>query len=276
MPSLAECADLIPRRDARVIEEHLIERLVVIHLPERPHGDTRLTHVDHEETEPGVLGNVPVGAGHEDAHVCVVGAGVPHLLPIDDPLVAVTYRCGGGTGEVRSRSRFAEQLAPGDLTTDGGEQVAPAQVVRAVLEDRRCRQLHAESERYPNGAEVHEGLGDHCVGPRRPALAVPALRPRGCCPSAGRQQRAPLEQRHRGVPVPGDPTGQFGTDTLRGQQHGFPHALNDRHGRLPRFCRDHPPRISRVRSARGPHPVPLVGSAGPKDPHRRTPPPTWR
>ena len=88
-PSLAGRADDVGVGHPRVGEEHLVERGVPVHLAHRAHLDAGLAHVDREVREAAVLRGVPVGAGDEQAVVGVVGAGVPQLLPVDDPLVAV-------------------------------------------------------------------------------------------------------------------------------------------------------------------------------------------
>ena len=66
---------------------------------------------------PSMLGNVDVGPGHEQAPVGIGGPGVPHLLPVDHPLVAIANGTGLDTGQIRSCSWLAEELAPVLLAT---------------------------------------------------------------------------------------------------------------------------------------------------------------
>ena len=61
---------------------------------------------------PRCFGDVPVGAGQQQAVVGVVRARAPQLLPVDDPLVAVALGARREPGEVGSVPGLAEQLAP--------------------------------------------------------------------------------------------------------------------------------------------------------------------
>ena len=59
-----------------------------------------------------VLGRVRVGAGEQEAVVGVVALGGPHLLAVDDPLVAVEHGRRLQAGQVGARVGLAEALAP--------------------------------------------------------------------------------------------------------------------------------------------------------------------
>ena len=76
------------------------------------HLDTGLLHRDEQVRDAGVLGRVGVGAGQQEDVVGVLGLGGPHLLAVDDPLVAVELGPGLQAGQVRSGVGLAEALAP--------------------------------------------------------------------------------------------------------------------------------------------------------------------
>ena len=69
----------------------------------RPRFDARLPHGQDEIGQAFVLGDLPVGAGYQHGEVGMVGAGVPDLLAVDDPLVAVEL--GPGRPARRDPSR---------------------------------------------------------------------------------------------------------------------------------------------------------------------------
>ena len=69
-------------------------------------------HVEQEERDAPVLRRVGIGAGEEQSEVCVVRAGCPHLLPVDDELVTVGHGARAEVREVGARVGLAEQLAP--------------------------------------------------------------------------------------------------------------------------------------------------------------------
>ena len=133
-PPVALAADQVVRGHGHVGEEHLVEVRLPGDLDQRPDLDAGLLHGDDEVAQPAVLGHVPVGAGD---HQRVVGRGRargPHLLPVDDPAVAVADRGGAHRGQVGARPGLAVEQAGGDPP---GEQVADEvglEPVSAVLQ----------------------------------------------------------------------------------------------------------------------------------------------
>ena len=74
--------------------------------------DARLLHGHEEVGDAGVLGRVGVGAGQQEDVVGVLGLGGPHLLAVDDPLVAVELGPRLEAGQVDPGVGLAEPLAP--------------------------------------------------------------------------------------------------------------------------------------------------------------------
>ena len=111
-PALAGRADDVVGGHPGIGEEHLVERGMPVHLANRANLDTGLPHIDREVREAAVLGGVPVGPRDEQAVLGVVGARVPQLLPVHDPLVAVAVGPSHQAGEIRPVAGLAEQLAP--------------------------------------------------------------------------------------------------------------------------------------------------------------------
>ena len=111
-PAVVDAADARVGGHARVGEEHLVEQGPSGHLPQRPHVDAGLEHLEGEVADPLVLGHVGVGAGEQHAEVGHLATRRPHLLAVDHPLVAVALGAGAEPGEVRSGPGLAEELAP--------------------------------------------------------------------------------------------------------------------------------------------------------------------
>ena len=109
---LFDAADRVVVADPHIGEEHLVEHRAARHLLERADVDAGLVDVEHEVGDALVLRDVGIGAGQEHADVGDLRARRPHLLPVDDPLVAVTHRRGGEAGEVGPGAGLAEELAP--------------------------------------------------------------------------------------------------------------------------------------------------------------------
>ena len=128
--------------------------------------------------------------GDEHAAVGEVRERVPHLLAVDDPLVAVAHRAGREAGEVGTRARLGEQLAP-DLFA--GEHRAQ----RALAGARRCRAsrrsgpratarrtaCRAARERPPRAAAGRRGAARAAGGRGRRTL-------RGSAPTPARGRTA--------------------------------------------------------------------------------------
>ncbi len=104
-PPTVELADHPVGGDPHLVEEHLAELGAAVHLRERPRLDAGLIHVDHEVRHPAVLGLVGIGAGQQHPELRDVGRRVPHLLPGDDPLVAVAHRPRPDARQVGTRAR---------------------------------------------------------------------------------------------------------------------------------------------------------------------------
>ena len=71
-----------------------------------------------------MLGRFGVRSGKQNAEGGDVRQARPNLLAIQDPGIAVGDRSCGQTGQVRTGSRFGEQLAPDLLMTGDGREVA--------------------------------------------------------------------------------------------------------------------------------------------------------
>ena len=137
---------------------------------ERTDVDAVLVHVDREVGDALVLGDVGVGAGDQHAEVGDLAAGGPHLLAVDDPLVAVEHRLGLQAGEVGAGAGLAEQLTPRLLAGDDVADVALDLLLGPVGGDRRRGEQQAEAARGAEGAELGDRVGDeHGVAARQAA-----------------------------------------------------------------------------------------------------------
>ena len=102
-------------RHAGVVEEHLAELARPAHLLERAGVHARLVHVDEQHRDAAVALRAGFGADQREDLVAVHGVGGPHLLPVDDEVVAVADAPGGERGEVGPRAGLGEALAPDHL-----------------------------------------------------------------------------------------------------------------------------------------------------------------
>ena len=121
-----------------------------------------------------MLGHVGVGAGQQHPEVGVLATRGPHLLAVDDPLVAVLDGAGLQAGQVRTGLGLAEELTPGLLA---GHDVAHVEVdllLGAVGGDGRRGQQQPKAGRGPQGAECGELLldQDHVGAGHGPPVGV--------------------------------------------------------------------------------------------------------
>ena len=123
--------------------------------------------------------------------------GGPHLLPGDDPLVAVALGLALQAGEVRARAGLAEQLAPRVLTVRGCAAARGPSARRVpCVDDRRRREQVAEAGRRADRA--------------RPSRAPRSRRSRarGCSPArspprgtSARRSRSAMSRSHHSATV---------------------------------------------------------------------------
>ena len=92
----------------RVSHEHFVKRRVAIHLLQRSRLHARLRHIQYKITEPRVFVRIPVRTREQYTPVSLVGAGRPHLLTVDNPLIAFEFGAGGQSSKVRATARLTE------------------------------------------------------------------------------------------------------------------------------------------------------------------------
>ena len=145
---------------------------------------------------PPCFGALGIGAHEAEHPVGELRVRRPHLLAVDDELVADELGARLERRQVGAGARLGVALAP-DLV--GGEdlrQIAPALLLGAVRDQRRADHLHAHHADQPRRARPHHLLVDdrlaHDVGalaavlasaspwrrsrPRRPCAATPSRR----------------------------------------------------------------------------------------------------
>ena len=98
--------------DADVSEEDLVESVLASHIDEGAHLDTRCAHRADEVRDARMLRRGRIGARQHDAPFREMGVAGPHLLPVDDVVVAVALGRGAQRRQVGARTGLAEQLAP--------------------------------------------------------------------------------------------------------------------------------------------------------------------
>ena len=131
-----------------------------------------LVHVDREVRDALVLGHVGVGAGDQHPEVGDVTRRRPHLLPVDDPLVAVADGARLQPGEVAAGDRLAEQLAPRLAAGHDVGDVAVDLLAGAVRGDRRRGEQETEPAGRGERAVGGDRLGDAHGVVARHAAAV--------------------------------------------------------------------------------------------------------
>ena len=163
--------------DAHVGEEHLVEVRRAGELADRPHLHARRLHVEDEVGQPRMLRHIRIAARDQDAEVAVVRAGVPDLLAVDHPVVAVAFGAGAQRGEVGPAGRFREQLAPHLVGAHRRPDEAVALLRRAADADRRHGELDADAEDAGQHVELRFLLVVDHVLDLRAAATAPFLRP---------------------------------------------------------------------------------------------------
>jgi hypothetical protein len=135
-PALVLLAHEVLDRHADVVEERLVELRFARDLPQRAHGDARRLHVDEQEADALVLGGRGIGPHEEEAPVGDVPHARPHLLPVDDVMVAVAHGARLEIREVGARVRLGKPLAPHVISREDALEKPRLLGRRPVLHER--------------------------------------------------------------------------------------------------------------------------------------------
>ena len=133
-------------------------------------GHAGSVHVDDEHRDAPVLGCVDIGAGDEDAAVANVRQRRPHLLAVDDPLVAVSNGTGLEARHIGAGTGLGEHLAPDLVRPDQLRLVGGALLVGAVLVEHRQAHPLADAE-----VDLHDREGTGLFAPDPLVLVAQAL-----------------------------------------------------------------------------------------------------
>src|SRR5262245_21510355 len=142
-PALADLADQVLLRHAGVLEEDLAELALAGDLAQRPHRDAGGVELAEDERDAAVA--VPrIGAAEHEDPVGPWTESGPHLLAVQDEVVAVEHGAGLERRQVTARARLAEPLAPDLVAREHGRDEAPALRLAAVVNERRAEEADAE------------------------------------------------------------------------------------------------------------------------------------
>src|SRR6266851_10253332 len=107
----------------------------------------------------------------------MMGTSRPHLLTIDDPVVADQVCASGCAGEVRAAAGLAEELAPSVFASEDAAQELLFLQIRSMLEQRGSRQQPHSRLRDADRAYRGKFLLHHAREAHWQTAAVPCLRP---------------------------------------------------------------------------------------------------
>src|SRR6185295_238630 len=124
---------------AHVLEEDLTELALAGDLAETPdhHAGCVELHQDERDAAVAIL---RVGTREDEDPIGPRTERRPHLLAVQDEVVAVEHGGGPERGEVASRSRLAEALTPDLVAREHGRDEAAALLLGAVMDERRPEQ----------------------------------------------------------------------------------------------------------------------------------------
>ena len=100
-PPVVDSAYDVVFRTTGIGEPRLVELGGAVGLHDRTNLHPGLLDGDEEIADTGMLGRRRIGTGEQEYVVRMLGAGGPHLLAIDDPLIAVEHRRGLQRRQIR-------------------------------------------------------------------------------------------------------------------------------------------------------------------------------
>src|SRR6202050_3663656 len=112
IPSVVHFAENIFGWHANIAKENLVEFGFPGHLTQRTYLDAGRFHIDEEHRKALVFREAGIGAYDQLTPVADPAVAGPDLLAVDDVVIAVQPRFHLQTGEIGTRVRLGEALAP--------------------------------------------------------------------------------------------------------------------------------------------------------------------
>ena len=185
VPAAIHLADELVLGHLHVVEEGLAEGRIAADQQDRLGRHAGRRHVEQEEADALVLGLGRCAHQAEDP-VGLVGVAGPHLLAVDQPMIALVLGLGLQARQVGSRARLRIALAPADFAARDLAADMLLLLLVAELEQRRAEHRDAEAgQRRPRA--------DRAPFPPSAPWSRPATARRRHSPSASRARssRAP-------------------------------------------------------------------------------------
>src|SRR5438093_6161421 len=149
---LVDRPEQVRLRHGHVGEEDLVEVMVAGHQDERPHGDSRRRHRDEEAADPLVLRRIRARADQQDDPVREVRARRPHLLAVDDEVVALIDGARTEARQIGAGAGLGEALAPDLVGVEDRGEMAALLLLGAPVDESRARQVQAHVAWYDGRA----------------------------------------------------------------------------------------------------------------------------
>ena len=153
-------------------EKNLTELRLPGNLPDGSDVDSLLMERNQKEGDPSVA-VIRIGASQDKDPIRPGSESGPHLLAFKPEVFAIGLGSGAQRGQIASRIRFAETLAPNLLPRKHFGNKAPALFFGGMVNERRTQQIdsHAGSDgRSMDRLGGKDGLLDHRESPPSPFL----------------------------------------------------------------------------------------------------------
>ena len=141
-PALIEAAEHVGLRHAHLVEEFLGEFGVAFEGLDRPHGNAGRMHIDEQHGDAGMARfRLGIGAHQREHPIGVMAVGGPHLMAVDDEVIAVEHGACGQAGEIGAGAGLGIALAPRRLARQDTGQEARFLLVGAGRDDDRADEI---------------------------------------------------------------------------------------------------------------------------------------
>ena len=184
VPAVVHPAENVFNRNAHITEEELAEFAFARHLPQWADIYARRFHVDQQNRQPFVPGDVSVRANNQLAPVPKRAKAGPYLLTVDDVVVAVQAGLGLQTGKIGTGVRFGKTLAPDFFSAQNFGDESLLLRLRPVGDDRGADQPEAESVGHLRRLRSRHLFPENGLLHQRRAAAPILLWPRDGGPAA--------------------------------------------------------------------------------------------
>src|SRR5216684_2177259 len=197
IPTVIHLAEYIFRRDAHITKKHLVEFTFPCHLPKWAHLHPLRLHINQQNRQTLVLWDIRVRAHDQLAPIAHPAVTRPHLLAVDDVVLAIQPRLCLQAGKIGAGVWFRKALAPNLFRAEDLRDKPFLLRFRSIGDNRRTDQSQTKSVGHWRSFHPRHLFPKNGLLHKRGAASSVLLWPRNSGPVALLQLPLPRSQKRK-------------------------------------------------------------------------------